>query len=768
MNDNRPSASVCLTLAAALGASALAALPAQAAPKMRATITRTTYGIPHIKAKDFAGLGFGAAYAQAQDNICLLADAYLSASGERSKFLGADAPAVIGVWAAKNSDNDIFYRTIADRDALEAEFAKRGPEYRALVTGWVAGYNRFLKDHERRLPAACAGQPWVRPITRDNVLRWINSFGLFASSAGLSVQLARTAPPSGVPGAGDAAPPAPAKLGAIPTTFALGSNGWAFGAEATTNGKGLVVGNPHFPWTGPHRFYQMQLTIPGKFDVAGAGIMGQPYVGIGFNKDIAWTHTTDTAVHMTLVKLTLDPADPTAYLIDGKREPMIRREIVVENKGGAPVTRTLYASRHGPIVSLPGTPYGWTRDTAYAVIEANRNNIRTGDNYVAFGRARTVRDIRASLIEHLGVPFLNTMAADRHGDALFADIAPAPNISDEKFGSCGTIGPKLVGLYNHFYVLDGSRADCDWDRTSKAPMPGLLSGEKMASTIRRDYVQNSNDSYRWSNPAEPPVERGVMLGMDPRKAPDLRTRAGLQAIRDVLKTGKFDVDLGAATMLGNKNFAAQLALPKMLELCKRPAAPADACAALAKWDGKAEVTSRAAMLFAAFWLKAGVRPDIWKTPFDPADPVGTPADLNIDGAAGDALLADLAAGAALLKGLGVALDAPLGEIQYAVRGTERIPMSGISNGGVLNYMAAVPAPGGFPIIFGSSYIQSVTFDEKGPVAKAVLTYSQSADPASPHFADQTRAFSRKELRRYPFSAAEIAADAIGKPLVVSE
>ncbi len=50
----------------------------------------------------------------------------------------------------------------------------------------------------------------------------------------------------------------------------------------------------------------------------------------------------------------------------------------------------------------------------------------------------------------------------------------------------------------------------------------------------------------------------------------------------------------------------------------------------------------------------------------------------------------------------------------------------------------------------------------------MLTYSQSADPASPYSADQTRAFSRKELRRYLFSNAEIATNAIGKPLVVGE
>lgn len=758
-----------LALAALLGATVLSAATAQAAPRMSATITRTTYGIPHIKAKDFASLGFGAAYAQAQDNVCLLADAYLSASGERSKFLGADAPATIGVWPARNSDNDIFYRTIAEPAALDAELAKRGREYRALVGGWVAGYNRYLKDHADKLPAECAGQPWVRPITQTEVLRWINSFGMFASSAGLSVQIAQAAPPSSKTGLRDIpARQALGALGDIPTSIALGSNGWAFGAETTANGRGLVVANPHFPWVGPHRFYEMHLTIPGKFDVAGAGIMGQPYVGIGFNKDVAWTHTVDTAAHMTLVKLKLDPADPTAYIIDGKSEPMLRREIVLENKGGAPFKRTVYASRHGPIVSLPDTPYAWTRDTAYAVIDANKGNIRPGDNYVALGRARNVREVRAILIRHLGVPFLNTLAADRHGDALFADIAPTPNLSDARFAACGTVAEKPPGLYNRLYILDGTRSECDWEDTPGTPAPKLLPGEKMASAIRRDYVQNSNDSYRWTNPAEPPVERAVILGKDPGTSPDLRTRSGLTEIREVLKSGKFDIDNAAAAMLGNKVFAAQFVQPAMAEVCKRPAAPAAACAALAKWDGKAEVASPAAMLFAAFWMKAGARPDIWKVPFDPADPAGTPAVLNTEGAAGDALLADLAAGGALLAMLGVPLDAPLGQVQTVGRGNERIPVSGLPFGGVLNYMGALPGPGGFNVVHGSSYIQSVTFDAKGPVAKALLTYSQSADPASPHHADQTRAFVRKELRRYPFSAAEIAADAIGKPMTVGE
>ena len=52
----------------------------------------------------------------------------------------------------------------------------------------------------------------------------------------------------------------------------LGSNAWAFGKDVTANGSGMLLGNPHFPWSGPNRFYEMHLTIPGQMDVMGGGI----------------------------------------------------------------------------------------------------------------------------------------------------------------------------------------------------------------------------------------------------------------------------------------------------------------------------------------------------------------------------------------------------------------------------------------------------------------------------------------------------------------
>ncbi len=509
----------------------------------------------------------------------------------------------------------------------------------------------------------------------------------------------------------------------------FGSNGWAFGRDAVVGGTGLVVGNPHFPWNGPNRFYEMHLTIPGKLDVAGAGIINQPYVAIGFTKNVAWTHTVDTAAHMTLFKLTLDPSDPTAYLVDGQREAMVRRQVTVETKDGAPIARTLYSTRYGPVISIPDSDFAWTDKTAYAVADADNGNLRGGDGWIEIARAHTVRDIRDSLARHLGAPFINTMAADRGGEALYADISAAPNVSAERFAACGTVTER-TGQLQRFYVLDGSRSTCNWETAPGKPDRSLLPAGKMVTLYRRDFVQNSNDSYRWTNPAAGLSEMGPMLGKDPGALPDLRTRSALQEINRVLKSEKFDINLAQQTMLSNKNFAAQLALPAVLGLCARPTAPADACAALAKWNGEMQLDSKAAMLFTVFWGKVSARPNIWTVPFDPRDPVNTPRALAVDGPAGEAVLNDLKAAAEVLQKLGVALDAPLGQIQFAQRGEDRIPISGGPSGGVLNVMITRPVPGGFEPFHGSSYIQVVTFDKKGPVVNAVLSYSQSTDPAS--------------------------------------
>ena len=66
----------------------LAASAREAVVQAAADIRRTSFGVPHIRASDERGLGFGIGYAYAQDNLCLLANEVVTVSGERARFFG--------------------------------------------------------------------------------------------------------------------------------------------------------------------------------------------------------------------------------------------------------------------------------------------------------------------------------------------------------------------------------------------------------------------------------------------------------------------------------------------------------------------------------------------------------------------------------------------------------------------------------------------------------------------------------------------------------
>ena len=67
------------------------------------------------------------------------------------------------------------------------------------------------------------------------------------------------------------------------------------------------------------------------------------------------------------------------------------------------------------------------------------------------------------------------------------------------------------------------------------------------------------------------------------------------------------------------------------------------------------------------------------------------------------------------------------------------------------------------ITHGNSYIQAVTWDESDcPDAYAILTYSQSTDPANPHYADTTELYSSGNWIDMPFCEAARDAQEIGR------
>src|SRR3954451_8994374 len=140
-------------LGGAVVAAVIALLAPASALAARAEIRRTAHGIPHITAKDFRGIGFGYGYAFAQDDICPIAEQYATVNAQRSRYFGPDGSYVVrgNGFESNNLNSDFFWQQVKDSKVIAGLLARKPPfgpktAIKRGVEGYVAGYNRYLKD----------------------------------------------------------------------------------------------------------------------------------------------------------------------------------------------------------------------------------------------------------------------------------------------------------------------------------------------------------------------------------------------------------------------------------------------------------------------------------------------------------------------------------------------------------------------------------------------------------------------------------------------
>ncbi|KNB52312.1 penicillin acylase family protein [Streptomyces caatingaensis] len=753
---------------------------------LSATIRYTEYGIPHIVAKDYASLGFGDGWAQAADQVCTLADGFVTLRGERSRHFGPDAaPGPDLSDASTNLSSDLFFRGIRDARTVERLLARPAPEgpsrpARELARGWAAGYNAWLARN-RITDERCRGASWVRPVTELDVARRGYALTVLGGQGGTVDGITGARPSSGAAPrtAARRAPEAAAKALFAARAGDMGSNAVAFSGAVTATGRGLLLGNPHYPWQGGRRFWQAQLTIPGELDVAGVSLLGMPVVEIGHNPYVAWSHTVATGVPFGLYELRAAPGNPHAYLVDGVPEAMTERKVTVPVRGEdgrvTDVTRSQWWTRYGPVLTSLGgeLPLPWTGKTLYAITDPNAAQLRFTDTSLAFGKARSVHDVRDALRRTQGLPWVNTVAADRAGHSLMSQSQVLPRITDDLAGRCSTALGRRLYPGTGLAVLDGSRRACALGRDRDALQPGVFGPSAMPTLTDAPYAENSNDSA-WLSNADRPLTGYPRVFGDIGTPRSLRTRGAVEDVAALARRGRLTVDDLREQQFADRVPAGALAAADTAAACaKLPGGRATgsdgkavdvsaACGVLARWDRTVRPGSRGALLFDRYWRKltAAVPQDkLWRVPFSAEDPVRTPRSLDTAHPAVARVLADAVAE---LRAQGTALDAPWGEHQFVERGGKRLPIPGGSHDlGVWNVVQSRwdAARGAYTDVrSGTSYLQAVGFDGGPcPVARTLLTYSQSSDPASPHYSDQTELFSAGRMVKARFCEKDILA-----------
>lgn len=751
----------CAGVAAALVAASIAAQARESSADASAQIRRTSFGVPHIVAKDERGLGYGIGYAYAQDNLCLLANEVLTVNGERSRYFGAQAQTLE---QRDNLASDLFFTWLNTPTAVSGFLQAQPAPVRDLLEGYASGFNRALAERRcQGLPAECGDGQWLRPITSLDLVKLTRrllaegGIGQFAEAlaAAQPPQLASQHP---LPGFGAAL--------AQQQRFASqrGSNAVAIGAQRSANGRGLLLANPHFPWMGGMRFYQMQLTIPGQMDVMGAALPGLPVVNIGFNRHLAWTHTVDTSKHFTLYRLQLDPKDPTRYLLDGQSLPLARQTVSVTVKADdgtlSQLTRQVYSSNFGPIVQWPGR-LDWDNTAAYSLRDANLDNTRVLQQWYRINQADSLDALKGSIGQLQGIPWVNTLAVDADGRALYLNQSVVPYVDQPLLNQCGNpAAPEPL------VVLDGSRSACHWKVDAQAAQPGIFPAHLLPSLERSDFVQNSNDPAWMVNPAQPLTGYSPLVSRNDQPL-GMRGRFALERLQGKAKVGVDDLQ---NMVLDDEVYLARLLLPDLRQWCKGAQTDVQAlCASLSAWNGKADLNSGIGLVHFQNMVDAlAEHPDSWRVAFDPADPQHTPRGLAVEQAAVRKLLHEAAlASLQQVAQDGVDEGSQWGQVQQALDGTP-VP-GGPQELGVYNAIFSVPhGPGKRLVVSGTSYLQLVSFTEQGPQARGLLAFSQSSEAASAHSSDQTRAFSAKQLAPIPFTEAQIKADPEYRQYVISE
>ncbi|MFW3165419.1 acylase [Pseudomonas syringae pv. syringae] len=761
-----------LSFAVVLPAQALVEPGNQAA---RAEIRRTGFGVPHIVAANERGLGYGIGYAYAQDNLCLLANEVVTVNGQRSRYFGPDKATLE---QRNNMASDLLFQWLNTPQAL-ADFWNAQPlEIRQLMQGYVAGYNRSLDEQKATgLPQPCAAE-WVRPISTDDLVRLTRRLLVEGGVGQFAEALAGATPPALQKPLQVNAPQAQAlQLAAARNQrFALerGSNAVAIGRELSANGRGMLLANPHFPWAGGLRFYQMHLTIPGKLDVMGAALPGLPLINIGFNQHLAWSHTVDTSKHFTLHRLQLDPKDSTRYMLDGQSVAMGKQQVSVEVKQAdgslKSVPRIVYSSIFGPVVQWPGK-LDWDNKFAFSLRDANLQNDRVLQQWYAMDKADSLKAFQDSVRKIQGIPWVNTLAVDAKGQALYMNLSVVPNVDAARLARCSDprIGTELI-------VLDGSRSECNWEVSAEAAQAGIYPSSRQPQLLRTDFVQHSNDSAWMVNPAAPLKDFSPLISQDSQPLGQ-RARFALDRLESLKNAGKISVENLQAMVMDNEVYQAGQVLPDLLKFCASELGDDAArltplCAALKAWDGRADLNSGIGFVyFQRIVTSMQAVASRWRVEFDPQDPVRTPSGLAIENpSVATALRAAMLAAVDEVAKAGLSAGSKWGDIQVSSISGKQIPIHGGPAGlGVYNAMQTIAGKGGKrEVVSGTSYLQVVSFDEHGPRAQGLLAFSESSNPQSAHSSDQTEAFSKKQWQALPFTEQQIKADPAYEVQVISE
>ncbi|MEK7718675.1 MAG: penicillin acylase family protein [Bacteroidota bacterium] len=334
------------------------------------TVLRDSFAIPHIYAENEHDLYMAVGFVMAQDRLWQMDLLRRVTQGRLAEIFGKEVV-----------DADLLFRSLRFTEKSRRVIAVADENVRTCVESFADGVNQYIRQAGNNLPPEFGilgykPEPWLpeQSLNLIGYMAWDLSTGwpfevLFDQMRQkLGPELSRYMIP-GMDSVHNTVTYPDFKLdnstaevlrkfsetASIVDELGLdvfqGSNNWAVSGKKSITGKPLLANDMHLSLNIPGIWYQMHQVIPGKLNVTGVVLPGQPMVIAGHNDSIAWGFTNEMTDDADFYEETINPNNPDQYRLNGAWKDILKVEEKIRIKGGDSLIRFNRFTHRGPIIS---------------------------------------------------------------------------------------------------------------------------------------------------------------------------------------------------------------------------------------------------------------------------------------------------------------------------------------------------------------------------------------------------------------------------------
>jgi penicillin G amidase len=334
------------------------------------TVYRDERGMPHIYASNEHDLYYAVGYVMAQERLWQMDLIRRATTGRLSEIFGEDFVKA-----------DIYLRSLDMTNKSKKVIADADPVIINAMQAFSDGVNTYIEKAGNKLPLefrilSYKPEPW-KLEDLANIIGYMG-WDLAKENLAADMENYELVKKFGVEKANELIPDWKAvtsyvfpdfrlddaalgsvrdmiksieKVQATGITSFTGSNNWAVSGRKTSTGKPVLSNDMHLSLGSPGIWIQMHEVIPGKLDVTGVVVPGQPFIVCGHNERIAWGMTNLMVDDIDLYSEKINPADSNQYYFNARWKNMTVRNEVIKIKGGKEKTIKLRFTHRGPVIS---------------------------------------------------------------------------------------------------------------------------------------------------------------------------------------------------------------------------------------------------------------------------------------------------------------------------------------------------------------------------------------------------------------------------------